>query len=1525
MPCFFRNLFFFFWLPTTFFSYLRTMPSGSESGKGVPSLAIKHHSHRIQPSADVGYICPMPDCYYRVDQAKIYYHHLRDLHGLSHSNVTLFTSTYQMRKIRVLAPLPLKFCPHHSDPCDFFTNKAPHGPECTVHLRVKHKEPSPAFTDMLQHGRLFFWWEVSSPRETAIPPVLRDKPVDRLIELYTLSEQFDTPRLDTLDSFWEKVPGDSEDEDEVVQEAPGHAEPEAQAGSVPYYSNLRIPTVLAPYNLALLTLDDFPNRPVHLVCLRCHRVLTSRNFAILYAHTSKCSGANSTNPEEHEETHQPEEDDDGVPDMEEPELDPVDEEDAVVEDSEDEERHPQRSLHQATRRAAVAYVKDVPLPLIVYPSSPIGRVPFFPLLDGYGCPAEGCSMAYGNIERARAHFRQEHTQDMWTEAIQCKVQSLSHKGISSGFFQVLPADVPMYPVQSVHDAYDSAQHRFTHVEGLSSPESRHAFLVKFGWDQIFPTEREKRATFAEHRLVNTTFIHLPHTTQKPEHQLLHIAVYEYMARVRRLLQDTQERYRLHFGNKLRYVNVQVIPSFPPLVTDSFYRYDNLDLNTLKTPFRPLQRHQSLVVYCQIAARFVAYVLKAITHSTEEQGDILLPEALTTAGRNVWDLLCRLSDRPSVFKALLATRNLPKANSSDAITGDAKLDEQLRPAIDELKPVLHAFMWALLCHPSGQGPDTPNLSLPISRFLALTSYNPVFKNFSHASRLAQDMAKLQWAMRSIAFYEFYLQCRNAPSPPTDQIVNEILRSVHDATLLTDSSTPFGALQGQLNYAQSLHIGALNVATTMWSSVTQTAHYNGIPVPFPKFKSLVHATLKRAENTLFDYLLFGSIPGRDPPRPKVVVDNVRDGTCYLERHINPGFYRGLQTLRDHIMSKPDLCARFCHSFASVEGRCWNVDAVFQYLDKLRAFQYDLAFLVYLLGGQVPRGTELLSLRRSSTPTAHRSIFALQGHMVLYQQYSKTDSITGRAASILRMTPFPISRLIETYLVLVRPLEQFFWTIFAAPSLQAGAESLLFAPFGEKIAPRILSLHIKGLTTNALGPTSKGLGFRGLRQVTTLFAMQMLPREVTLAPLTPTALAHQSGHSDRTAGAHYANLIDLSFVQLNTAQCDAFRTVSLHWHQLFGFEHPDPALQLRGVSVEANALVEVDIHRLATTVGDRLLPTLVAQVTSATEEVVLLNRVQTSAFQAGNPRVAQPYHPTRLCTLQALRALFKSPAATWRSQEQALAVEHATRRDQTPLVTVLPTGLGKSLLYQIPALLEQSQDTGRYTLLLVPLRALLHASHDAALQFGIHAHAVETDWGFSPPRAHLIIATFHVFLQNGQFRTWINNSRPLISRIVVDEAHTIFNDLQRSPEFGFLISRLLQVMVPLIFMTGTLPPATQDLLLQQLVGVQRVCLVRAPTDRLNVSYRVFSESMNRMQFAQHVQDHVLPHFQEHPEDRCIIFCRNVEDCKEIAGQIGSLLYYREKEESLKRESLELWLTRAKLPDSRNVSPISDATLVQ
>ncbi|KAF4340723.1 recq family helicase [Fusarium beomiforme] len=147
---------------------------------------------------------------------------------------------------------------------------------------------------------------------------------------------------------------------------------------------------------------------------------------------------------------------------------------------------------------------------------------------------------------------------------------------------------------------------------------------------------------------------------------------------------------------------------------------------------------------------------------------------------------------------------------------------------------------------------------------------------------------------------------------------------------------------------------------------------------------------------------------------------------------------------------------------------------------------------------------------------------------------------------------------------------------------------------------------------------------------------------------------------------------------------------------------------------------------------------------------------------------------------------PKATWRSDKQAESMRSimALKADQTA-INVLPTGAGKSILFMLPAVM---QDTGT-SIVVVPFVALMDDLAARATDMGVDCIRYRSSMNSGRegmPRAARLIVVSADMVSSAEFSGYVDglSCTGLLQRIFVDECHTVIMDIGYRAKLGELV---------------------------------------------------------------------------------------------------------------------------------------------
>jgi ATP-dependent DNA helicase RecQ len=230
------------------------------------------------------------------------------------------------------------------------------------------------------------------------------------------------------------------------------------------------------------------------------------------------------------------------------------------------------------------------------------------------------------------------------------------------------------------------------------------------------------------------------------------------------------------------------------------------------------------------------------------------------------------------------------------------------------------------------------------------------------------------------------------------------------------------------------------------------------------------------------------------------------------------------------------------------------------------------------------------------------------------------------------------------------------------------------------------------------------------------------------------------------------------------------------------------------------------------------------------------------------------------------------TFRSGQQEI-IEHVVEGGDA--LVLMPTGGGKSLCYQIPALVRKGVGV-----VISPLIALMQDQVDALTALGVRAGFLNSTQDFDE-RRHVETA----FLDGSLDLLYLAPERlrvestlrlldsGVISLFAIDEAHCVAqwgHDFR--PDYLALSTlRERWPSVPRIALTATATPATHEEIATRL-GLDEARHFVASFDRPNIQYRVVAKQEPKRQLLQLLRT-------EHAGDACIVYCLSRSSVEKIA----------------------------------------------
>lgn len=657
------------------------------------------------------------------------------------------------------------------------------------------------------------------------------------------------------------------------------------------------------------------------------------------------------------------------------------------------------------------------------------------------------------------------------------------------------------------------------------------------------------------------------------------------------------------------------------------------------------------------------------------------------------------------------------------------------------------------------------------------------------------------------------------------------------------------------------------------VDDTILYKDVQFTMAEFRGFVHGLVHETRQLLDNEVLFGRTITANPPSH--LWSRLRDNP----RQSQPG-WNFLHDSRCPLAADGDAWligqVRACESLRTALFTGSTLDGVRRYRGQVRDFRTKLLLLLHLTSGQPARLSELLAVhQRNSVHHVHRGIFVEDGLVAVVTRLHKGYTISGDVKIVFRYPPREVGDLVVRYLWLALPfierLEQYHFGVSPSPLLWPDDASR----GGVKWSTEVVR---KALQHESLIGLGQALNVQTYRQLAVGISRRFLHstdrfddgddddggEEETDMPDAEdgrdAVLDLQAAHSSHTAGMVYSRQLTEQPGEIYTVR-EKFRRISIAWHRFLGFE----SVRSQGATDSRRSGNSSSGHK----------------------------RTLSHREHADTPgkRSIQRQRWLKLRTMDSLTQLqlLFGPTSQFRHC-QAAAIQ-AIQENQSPVLAVMPTGGGKSLLFLLPA----SYRVSGVTVVIVPLVSLRQDLIRRSRDLGITCAAWDAR---QPPDGCSIVFVTPESALTEAFSAFLHRLRTTeqLDRVVVDECHLC---LDPDPTFRTALHQLRELNrfeTALVFLTATLPPSSEPAFWRGLgLGSVPPHTFRTSTSRRNIRYEVVSQPATKLlAFLQMMQIASVR------EGRVIIYGQTVQTVESLGLQLGCPIYHarlREKEANLQQ----------------------------
>lgn len=673
--------------------------------------------------------------------------------------------------------------------------------------------------------------------------------------------------------------------------------------------------------------------------------------------------------------------------------------------------------------------------------------------------------------------------------------------------------------------------------------------------------------------------------------------------------------------------------------------------------------------------------------------------------------------------------------------------------------------------------------------------------------------------------------------------EWVRKMMDGFMVRGCGSPVQWMLDLRSYGMKIGFNTTSAGHVNWRD-GDTLEYKAVKFNMAEFRGMVGKLCQDTKRALLEDVMFASDADEVPAIPwnELYDDPSNDdvGWSFIRDQRSRLPVEGTNWLHERIGKRRDLRRRFVRAEAESgvdRGR------VGDWLRRVAAFRGKLLVLMHMTGGQPARGPEILSVRhRNTVQGGHRNLFIEEGMVVFVTRYHKGYEVKGDVKIIHRYLPREVGELVVWYLWLVLPFVQ----RMQAMLWDQGTVSDHLWPAdvdGRQWTTERMKQELQRVSEAGLG---QSINMAGYRQIAIAISRRWVRKSTSNAadgeddesdwlqddPSGDIA-DEQATHSPHVAGAVYAREVQ-ELAGATARRRQQFRAISIDWHRFLGFALTEPGS--KGGLKRKRCPFENDAEE------------------SRTERQVRLRQMDAQA---------------------ELQWMMRKEVGLRSVQGEAL---QAIQEGQSPIVVVMPTGAGKSVLFMLPSFVQ----VGGVTIVVVPLKALRADMIARCGGLSIRCAIWEHDSAVDGASIVLVTPEKAVSPAFGTFVSRIRQTQRL-DRIVIDECHVILNDRWDFRQHLQQLGKLAFAETQMVLLTATLPPTDENELFRRMHWKrEEVRLIRAATVRPNIEYSIIdgpSEQSKRIEQMSGMVEQVLEDPSQ-PEGKAVVMCESKPEIEAIVA---------------------------------------------